>query len=143
MLEGKAEERAFEYFKSGFHCAESISKAIVELHAAGSSSEVPKVASGFGGGIGGTHEDVCGALTGGIIAIGYLLGRMEPGKDIQNAREIASEFRRRFVEAFGSSNCQAILDRLSKREDGFDCKKLTAAAAELLSESLMERGISR
>ena len=138
MLKEKVEQRAFAYFQSGFHCAESISKAVVELHGKESKSEVHRFASGFMGGIGGTHEDVCGALTGGIVAIGCLHGRTEPGQDIQVARELAAEFRSRFVEEFGSSNCQVILKGLSERGDGFDCKRLTAVAAGLLSELLME-----
>jgi len=31
--EKEAEKRAFDYFQSGYHCAESILKTIVELHA--------------------------------------------------------------------------------------------------------------
>ena len=67
-----------------------------------------------------------------------LRGRREAGQDNQAVKELATEFRRRFVAEFGSSNCQVILDRLCGREDGFDCKKLTAVAAGLLSEVLTE-----
>ncbi len=132
------EERAYAYFQSGFHCAESISKAVVELHGNESKSEVQRFTSGFMGGIGATHEDVCGALTGGIVAIGCLHGRTEPCQDIQIVKELAAEFRSRFIEEFGSSNCRVILERLSERGDGFDCKRLTVVAAGLLSELLVQ-----
>ena len=138
MLKEKAKERAFGYFQSGFHCAESISKAIVELHGNESNSEVQRFTSGFIGGIGSTHEDVCGALTGGIVAIGCLHGRTKPGQDNQVVKKLAAEFRGRFVEEFGSSNCQVLLEGLSERGDNFDCKRLTAVAAGLLSELLAE-----
>jgi hypothetical protein len=115
-LKEQASEKAFNYFQSGFHCAESISQAIVGLHGGDvDGSEVQRFAAGFMGGIGGTHQDTCGALT--------------------------AEFRRRFVAEFGSSNCQVLLDRVNEREDDFDCKKLTAVAAGLLSEVLAERGL--
>ncbi|MBN1812144.1 MAG: C_GCAxxG_C_C family protein [Anaerolineae bacterium] len=142
MLKEQASEKAFDYFRSGFHCAESISRAIVELHGGGAdSSEVQRFTAGFVGGIGGTHQETCGALTGGIVAIGCLRGRREAGQDNREVKELATEFRRRFVAEFGSSNCQVLLDRLSEREDGFDCKKLTAVAAGMLSEMLAERGL--
>jgi C_GCAxxG_C_C family probable redox protein len=112
----------------------------VELHGKESNSEVQRFTTGFVGGIGGTHEDVCGALTGGIVAISFLHGRTEPGQDIQVAKKLAVEFRGRFIEEFGSSNCQVILDGLSARGDGFDCKRLTAVAAGLLSELLTANG---
>lgn len=143
MSKEQAKEKAFEYFSSGFHCAEAISKAIVELYGdEPDGSEVQRFAAGFMGGIGGTHEDACGALTGGIVAIGCLRGKREAGQDNQEIKGLASEFRSRFVKEFGSSNCRVILEELSGREDGFDCKKLTAVAAGLLSELLMERGVS-
>lgn len=138
MLREKVEKRAFDYFQSGFHCAESISKAIVELHGKGSDNEVQRFTAGFMGGIGGTHEDVCGALTGGVVAIGCLHGRTEPYQDIQVVRKLAAEFKGRFIKEFGSSNCQVILEGLDERGDDFDCKRLTAVAAGLLSELLTE-----
>lgn len=139
MLKEQANKRAFNYFNSGFHCAESISKAIVELHGGEPDTDVHKVAAGFRGGIGGTHEDVCGALTGGIVAIGYLYGRTEPGRDLQRATELTAAFRRRFLDAFGSTNCEKIIENLEST-DACDCKELTGIAAGLLSELLMENG---
>jgi C_GCAxxG_C_C family probable redox protein len=136
--EKEAEKRAFDYFQSGYHCAESILKTIVELHTEeeAQGKEIPKIASSFCGGIGGTHEDVCGALTGGVIAIGFLCGRMKPGEDIQNAKALASGFRKQFIKEFGSTNCGKILERLGQQENSLKCKKLTATAARLLSERL-------
>ncbi|MDY7077891.1 MAG: C-GCAxxG-C-C family protein [Chloroflexota bacterium] len=143
MTREEVEKRAFDNYQSGFHCAESISKAVVELYAEGPSNEIPRIAAGFLGGIGATHEEVCGALAGGIIAIGYLFGRMEPGKDIQDARELAAEFRHRFVEEFGATNCQVLLDGFGNQENAIKCKRLTATAAGLLSELLEKVGPAR
>jgi C_GCAxxG_C_C family probable redox protein len=142
QLREQASEKAFNNFQSGFHCAESISQAIVDVHGGEADGrKVQRFAAGFQGGIGGTHEDICGALAGGIVAIGCLRGQREAGQDNQEIKELSTEFRRRFIAEFGSSNCQMILDRLSEREDGFDCKKLTAIAAGLLSEVLTESGL--
>jgi C_GCAxxG_C_C family probable redox protein len=143
MSKEQATEKAFDYTKSGFHCAEAVSKTIVELYGdEADGSEVQRFAAGFMGGIGATGEDVCGALSGGIVAIGCLRGKREAGQDNEEVKGLAAEFRSRFVREFGSSRCSDILEALRGREDGFDCSKLTAAAAGLLSELLMERGIS-
>ena len=78
----------------------------------------------FGGGIGGTHEDVCGALTGGVIAVGFLGDRMKPGEDITDANDLASGFRKQFIKEFGSTHCGKILERLGKQENDLKCKKM-------------------
>ncbi len=139
MTRDEVEKMAFDHFDSGFHCAEAIAKTIIELHAENPNAMITKVASGFAGGIGGTHAEACGALTGGIIAIGYLYGRTESGQDIQHARELAAEFSARFVEEFGSANCGVLLEKLGQQHNGLKCKRLTAAAAGLLAELLVER----
>jgi C_GCAxxG_C_C family probable redox protein len=139
MVKEEAEKKAFDYFQSGFHCAEAVSKTITELFAKESSSDISKVASGFGGGIGRTHEDVCGALTGGVIALGYLFGRIKPGESFQDAWELSSEFRKRFIKKFGSANCQTILKGFGEQENNIKCKKLAANAAGMLSEIIIER----
>jgi C_GCAxxG_C_C family probable redox protein len=138
MSKEQASEKAFKYFNSGYHCAESIAKAIVEVHGREpDGAEVQRYAAGFQGGIGGTHEDICGALSGGIVAIGCLQGQREAGQDNQQVRTLTTEFRRRFIAEFGSSNCHDLVDMMGEREDGLDCKKMTAIAAGLLSEVLM------
>ncbi len=83
-------EMAFKYHKSGFHCAESVSKAIMEVYGSNISHDIPKVATAFGGGLGRTKQDICGGLTGGIIAIGFLYGRSEPGTDWTVASDLAA-----------------------------------------------------
>jgi len=137
MTREEVEKRTLQYFQSGFHCAEAISKALTEAFEKEGDGYAPKVATGFGGGIGGSHLETCGALAGGIIALGWFWGRTKPGGDKTKVYELAAEFRRRFVEKFGSSNCQSLLDKLGKQEGAMKCKKLTAAAAGILCELLI------
>ncbi|MCP4540493.1 MAG: C_GCAxxG_C_C family protein [Chloroflexi bacterium] len=139
MTSTEIELRAFEYFQSGFHCAESILLAIVETYEKNPSSRIPKAAAGFMGGIGGTHEEACGALTGGIIAIGCLFGRTDPETGVENIKKLASEYRRRFIQEFGATKCQILLDEFDGQKDGLKCKRLTATATGILSELLTTR----
>lgn len=138
--EKQAGKAAYEYHSSGYHCAEAVSKAIVEAFGQGMSQGIPKVATAFGGGIGRSSQDICGALTGGIIAIGCLYGRNEPGVDWTEASELAAELRQRFVHKYGTTNCKALLAAFGSQENGSRCKRLSGEVASMLAEILEERG---
>jgi len=126
------EQKAFDYFQSGFNCAEAISKAIVEAFSNETSTDIPKVATGFGGGIGASKAETCGALNGGIIALGCLFGRKQPKDDKKTAYEVGAEFRQMFIQSFGSSTCRNILEGFGEQENLIECKKLTGRAAGIL-----------
>ena len=100
------EERVQQIWDSGFNCAESVLKACQEIYQLPGAEVVPKVATGFGGGIG-RKGSVCGALTGGIMALGLEMGRMDP-KDAQ-ARDrlyaISRGLYERFEREFGTVLC--------------------------------------
>jgi C_GCAxxG_C_C family probable redox protein len=75
-------EAALEKFFSGYNCAQSVLFAFcgdLDLD----KDLALRMASGFGGGMGGRQE-VCGAVSGGVIAIGLKHGRGE-GQDKQKA----------------------------------------------------------
>jgi C_GCAxxG_C_C family probable redox protein len=137
-LERQAGKKAFDYHNSGFHCAEAVSKAVVETCSQKISQEIPKVATAFGGGVGRTHLDICGALTGGVIALGYLFGRNEPGAEWTDAHELAAELRRRFVLEHGTTNCGALLEAFGPQENMNRCKRLSGEVASVLVEILEE-----
>lgn len=140
MSRTKVEEMAFNHFQSGFHCAEAVLKTITDLFAEDPSQELPRMATAFGGGIGGTHEDVCGALSGGVLALGYLYGRTEAGADKTDAYRLATEFRKRFIEEFGSANCGKLLIAFGEQEDLNKCKAMAASVAGILADLLVEHG---
>ena len=136
MRKEDLERKAFDYFNNGFCCSEAISKTIIDEFAENPDGYPVKVASGFCGGVGRSHEDICGALTGGVIAAGYLFGRMEQGKDLKEATRVITAFRKAFLEAFGSTNCAAILKSLGPQENVMKCKELTGRATGLLVDIL-------
>ena len=70
-----------------------------------SSEVIPRIATPFGGGIGGRGE-VCGAVVGSIMAIGLKYGREEPSQPNQQAYTLAREFCRRFEEETGHLSCR-------------------------------------
>ena len=139
-LKKEVGKRALDYHKAGFHCAEAVSKAVVEIHDQGICQDIPKVATAFGGGVGRTHQDICGALTGGVIALGCLLGRDVPGADWTDAYESAAELKRRFLIEHGTTNCGALLATFGPQKDMIRCKRLSGEVAEMVAEIVEERG---
>lgn len=135
-----AAQRAFKYHKSGFHCAEAVSKAILETYGTRSYPDIPGLASAFGGGVGKTHQEMCGALAGAFIAIGGLLGSNQPGSDWTEVADIASELRRRFVEIHQTTQCGALLEKFGTQVNYKRCKKLSGEVAGMLAGLLEERG---
>jgi len=139
MDKNEIQKKAFQNFVSGYHCAESIARAILESHSDRFDPEWIKAASAFQGGIGKCKQDACGALTGGVVALGVLMGRTEPGQDISGAVGMAYQFRERFLKKFGSTNCAVLLKTLVDPNPEYTCKHLTRDAAGLLVEILEEK----
>ena len=69
------------------------------------SEAIPRIATPFGGGIGGRGE-VCGAVVGSVMAIGLKHGREEPSQPNKQAYALAREFCRRFEEETGHLYCR-------------------------------------
>ncbi len=128
------QKKAFQNFISGYHCAESIARAIIESYSDAFDPESIKAASAFQGGIGRCKQDACGALTGGVVALGVLKGRTEPGQDISEAVGMANRFREKFIERFGSTNCAVLLKTVVEPNPEYTCKHLTRDAAGLLAD---------
>lgn len=131
-------KQAYQNFESGFHCAEVVSKTILDNFTKASYPEVVKASSCFGGGIAGTTEELCGAFTGGVIALGVLVGRGKPGENMTEGAEIVKEYKTWFLEQFGSTNCQSLLEGFDEREGMIGCVKLTADATAFLANLLTD-----
>ena len=97
---------ALEIFDSGLTCSEAV--AIAGMKRLGRQSDlVPRIATGFGGGLSRT-KSVCGALTGGVLALSAAFGRDKLGDDrdvlVSKVQTLVEGFRARF----GSDNCFAL-----------------------------------
>jgi C_GCAxxG_C_C family probable redox protein len=68
---------------------------------------VPRIATGFGGGIGRSGA-VCGAVVGGTMAIGLRHGRDESSQSSDRAYALAQQFRRRFEKEMGTISCREL-----------------------------------
>jgi C_GCAxxG_C_C family probable redox protein len=96
--------RARELFSStGFYCAESVLLAVAE-HLDIHSDLIPRIATGFCSGIARTGG-MCGAVSGGIMAIGLSLGRNEPSDDLDPCYQAVQAFLERFSTHYKALSC--------------------------------------
>jgi C_GCAxxG_C_C family probable redox protein len=100
---------AEEYYRSGqFYCSEAIVKTINDAFALGYPDRVVRMASGFPIGIGGAGC-ACGAVTGGVMAIGMVFGRERPGDpSIDRCLALARELHVIFSGRHGCLCCRTL-----------------------------------
>jgi C_GCAxxG_C_C family probable redox protein len=133
-------KEVYGHYQSGLHCAEVIAKALIETISGKAHPEAIRAASGFGGGIAGSTQELCGAFTGGVIALGVLAGRENPGDDLKDCGALTGQYKSLFLSQFGSLKCMDILDGFGG-ESPLSCVKLTAEASVILHALL--RGLER
>ncbi len=98
-----------------------------------------RMATGFAGGLGDTQQELCGALSGGVMIIGALLGRTELEEDDQPAVRLASCYRQCFLEEFGSVQCASLREDVVNVAGGLgSCGALVESAAGILLRVLSE-----
>jgi C_GCAxxG_C_C family probable redox protein len=68
------------------------------------------MSTGFGGGVGGSHEELCGAFSAGVMIIGGLTGRSKVEEDSERCYALVSEYRRRFHARWKTLTCNPIRD---------------------------------
>ncbi len=137
-------DRASTRFSEGFACSPAVFSAFASGF--GLSDEMAlKIASSFGGGMARSGK-TCGAVTGGLMALGLKFGFTSPdGKDATYS--IAMDFMRRFKERHGSLVCSELIGfDISTRENREQaknagvftsvCPLLVCDAAEIVQEML-------
>jgi C_GCAxxG_C_C family probable redox protein len=101
-------EEAVKRFLEGYNCAQSVLLTMFK-HWNGENELIPKIATAFGGGIG-RCGSVCGALTGGVMALGIKYGSNEPSLEKRlKAYEIAQKFYKQFEKQHGSALCRELI----------------------------------
>lgn len=102
-------EKAADYFKQGYNCAQSVLLTMQELHGQSKNELIPKIATAFGAGIG-RCGDLCGALTGATMAIGLGHGTNQPALEQRlEAYRLAQQLYQRFIKEFGTSLCRELI----------------------------------
>lgn len=155
-LAKKAGEAAGENFMSGYNCCEAALGAVLDLGISDLPKEAVMMGSAMGGGVGG-FGSLCGAINGGGMAIGALMGRKVPTaagdakacKDELHDKEYGLYvFSKEYIEAlnekFGSVDCRDLTagydmaDKEQRRARIQKCKGIASAAAEMAVRKAFE-----
>ncbi|MBT3371442.1 MAG: C_GCAxxG_C_C family protein [Rhodospirillaceae bacterium] len=141
-----AEARGRELFKDGFYCAEAVCKATAEGQGM-DHALIPGMATGFCGGMA-RSGGPCGAVTGAVLALGLVHGRVDPEQSARPTYDAVRAMMRAFEHRFGSTNCTELLgvdlDTTEGRKDfeeqnlASKCIDFTGAAAAMVEQILKD-----
>ena len=142
----KPEDDAKAYFDQHYNCAQSTVAPFAKRFGA-DLDMVFKLATPFGGGIGHSGK-ICGAVSGGIMAIGLARGITVYDSEKKAAcYDLAKEFQERFVDLYGDLACPSLLGldigdpgelEEAREQDLFHtlCPCFVADAARIVAEML-------
>jgi C_GCAxxG_C_C family probable redox protein len=144
------EEKARELFYAGYNCAQAVFCAYAEDMGLDVETAA-RLASSFGGGLGRLRE-VCGAVSGALMALGYLRGYSDPEDAAAKSAHYARvrELAERFREKNGTILCRELLKDVpvtpggepEKRTPEYyasrPCLRLVGEAAAILDDLLAE-----
>ena len=141
------DERAYELFLSGCNCAQAVLLAFAP-DAGLTEQQALRVASSFGGGIGGMRE-VCGAVSGMLMAAGLLYGyapgdRAGKSEHYARVRELSERYRaengsiicRELLGLAGQTAGQQPSERTAEYYKTRPCAIVVETAARVLDEYL-------
>lgn len=143
-------ELACHHHSCGYNCAQSVVGAFTDKTGL-TLEQSMAVSGGFGGGVGGSQEEFCGALSGGVMVLSLLFPHLR-GEDAESKQalyQLTREFRERFQAIFSLTRCGDLL----AAEPGLNqetveaaklelsgCNILIVTAVQLVEQMLEERG---
>lgn len=130
-------EIAEAYYRQGeFYCSEAIVKTFRDLLMPDLPEAVIRLASGFPVGTGAAGCQ-CGAIAGGVMAIGMIFGRETAGDPAVNkAMTLSKELHEFFIEKHGSTCCRVLTEgkTLGSSEHMTQCVSLTGDVTEYVAQ---------
>jgi C_GCAxxG_C_C family probable redox protein len=152
----KAANLAYDYEIKYFGCSQTTLAGLMEAFGIGG-PDLLRASTCLAGGIA-RRGHVCGALTGGLMMIGYLTGRddLEMFAQYQRGMDFANRLYARFEQELGTVRCsdiqkikfgktfdlqdpeqrEALHKRMAELEDG--CQSVTSAGARLAAQIIVE-----
>ena len=100
-------ELAETFWQKGFYCAESVVLAAAGKYGV-KTEGIPAMATGFCSGVSRT-SGYCGAVTGGIMAIGMIRGRAAASDSVAPCYSAVQNFLHAFEKEYGSLDCTPLL----------------------------------
>ena len=142
-------QRAAQLFRAGYNCAQSVFVAYCDLTGLDEQTAL-RLSASFGGGMGRLRE-VCGGVSGALMALGMLRAPLDPTDRAAKAEHYArvQELARRFRAKHGALLCRDLLgeqagegfvpaERTAAYYQSRPCEGLVADAASILEDMLRE-----
>ena len=143
---------AKSFHEKGYNCAQAVAASFADLTGL-SLEQTLAVAGGFGGGVGGSHQELCGAISGGVMVLSQLFPHLKEGdrEGKYALYDLVADFRKRFLEIFQLSRCEDLLaaepglgastKEAAKLGLTAPCDILIVTAVQLVEEMLREKHI--
>ena len=137
----KISEDAENLYRGGFFCSEALISSIRSNFELDIPEEVIAMASGFPIGIG-RSKCLCGAVSGGVMALGLFFGRTKKGDSkVEKTLELSKELHDWFKQANGKNAlCCRILTKgfdMASGEHKEQCIKFTGMVAGKVAETIV------
>ncbi len=131
-------ETAKKYYSSKYNlnCAEAVLYAANEAYELNLEKNALKTMAAFGGGMG--IEEACGAMTGGLAALGVIFVN-DKAHEGDKIKILAKEFIEKFIQRLGTDNCKALKDL--HRNDISKCETIVLTSAEVLDEIIKRENL--
>ncbi len=128
-----------EMMDQSYGCAESFVAAVGEHLWGGVDDQVQMISTGFSGGVGGTHEEVCGGVSGAAIIAGLIYGRTSADEaKMIRCKRVVTTHRDNFINHFGVTRCQELRDAQFGSDERNPCSAIIGPAAAMLIDLLRE-----
>ena len=128
---GKVVDYLEKYYKqTNYNCAEAVFSAAAEAWGLNISEDVIRTMGCFGGGMG--CAIVCGAVSGGSVALSYKFVEGDGGHTSPEMMNMVRSYIRKVREAYGSENCKDLRPQFYSKEER--CFHTIYKIAEILDE---------
>lgn len=141
----KVREKAEEYFRSGtFFCSEAVLSTINEALGFPYDPNIVKMASSFPIGLG-KAQCLCGAVSGGEMALGMVYGRVEGEPMNEKMFPAAKDLHDFIIDEYHATCCRVITrkwngDEFKSPERKAHCIEITGKVAEWVANRMVEDG---
>ena len=146
MADKMTAAKAMQLYAQGYHCSQVVLGHAAEEMGMGI-EQAYRISSGFGGGL--FLGNVCGCVSGAVMALGLALGHDKPN-ETEISKELTEkvlEFQKRFAEENGSVVCRELLGIDISTPEGMAevkasgkmatlCPKLAESACAILDDML-------
>jgi len=130
-------EQATELFKGGLYCSEAILQVFNKYLDLGLNDSAVKMATGFGSGLG-AAKCCCGSLTGAIMVLSAVKGRVSNNENVDEVFTLTRELHDRFKKRYKATCCRLLTKNVNwgTPEHHQHCEKYVNGAVEILIEIL-------